>query len=355
MGTIPRGPEELSVAWLNERLRLPCEIESFSARSFGEGVGLMGQLVRLELRYAAGRGSGPATVVAKFPSLAEPNRNLAHALRMYRREHDYYAHLAPQSPFRTARMHYQDIDDAQNFVMIMEDVACRQAGDQIAGATPEQSRAAVLNLAKHHAHYWGRTRELSWLPRYDDPIDLAVVSKLYHDAIGPTLEALSEAFTPAQAELARALDGKLADLILDVDPDHLTVVHGDFRVDNLLFHAEGEPPTALDWQIVIEGCGTYDVGYHMSQSVAPEVRRRTELQLLRDYHAALCAHGVEGYGFETCLLDYRKTILFCLCYPVNICGALDLTNDRARALARMILDRSLSAIEDHQAGELLPG
>ena len=90
-----------------------------------------------------------------------------------------------------------------------------------------------------------------------------------------------------------------------------TLCHGDYRLDNLFFgvRPDHEPIRVVDWQIVSQCVGTYDVGMFLSQSVAPSIRREIELDLLRAYHDRLLEHGVRGYTFADCIDDYRWTLL----------------------------------------------
>jgi hypothetical protein len=110
----------------------------------------------------------------------------------------------------------------------------------------------------------------------------------------------------------------------------------------------------IDWQICARGRGVFDVAYLLSQSAPPALRQAEEMRLLQTYHRALLDHGVQGYTFEECLLDYRRSILFALVYPVIVCGSLDLANARGHQLATVVLERSVAAILDLHAAELLP-
>jgi hypothetical protein len=127
-----------------------------------------------------------------------------------------------------------------------------------------------------------------------------------------------------------------------------TFVHGDFRIENLLFSDDGDHSklTVIDWQICYDACPPYDVAYLMTQSVEPHVRRQIERDVLRSYHGELLEKGVTGYSMEQCFQDYRKAATYCLCYPLIAAGTLDLSNERGRSLASMMLNRSLSAAQD---------
>jgi hypothetical protein len=78
------------------------------------------------------------------------------------------------------------------------------------------------------------------------------------------------------------------------------------------------------------------------------------MDLLRAYHRTLVEYGVRGYEFDECLHDYRLATLYFLIYPVIAGGTLDLSNERGLALVTAMLERSVLAILDLNAGELLP-
>jgi len=90
-------------------------------------------------------------------------------------------------------------------------------------------------------------------------------------------------------------------------PEPHTVTHNDFRLDNLLFGTtEGGPPVAVvDWQTVGVGPGVGDVSYFLGAGLSVEDRQAHEEALVREYHAALLAAGVEDFGWDRCWADYR--------------------------------------------------
>ncbi len=52
--------------------------------------------------------------------------------------------------------------------------------------------------------------------------------------------------------------------------------------------------------------------------------------------------------------DYRRTVLFCLCYPIQAGGNVELVNDRAVQLVGQMLFRVVAAIRDLDAASLMP-
>ena len=55
-------------------------------------------------------------------------------------------------------------------------------------------------------------------------------------------------------------------LLDDLATEPTTMVHGDWRADNLLFEPDGSV-AALDFQLIGTGRGTYDLAYFVTQSL----------------------------------------------------------------------------------------
>jgi aminoglycoside phosphotransferase (APT) family kinase protein len=82
-----------------------------------------------------------------------------------------------------------------------------------------------------------------------------------------------------------------------------TIVHGDFRADNLLFGAMR--PVVLDWQTAGFGAGTADLSYFLASSLTVAARRQYEETLVRRYHAALISRGAV-LSWHDCWTGYRR-------------------------------------------------
>ena len=82
-----------------------------------------------------------------------------------------------------------------------------------------------------------------------------------------------------------------------------TIVHGDFRADNLLFGPVR--PVVLDWQTAGYGAGTGDLSYFLGSSLPVPERQRHEEELVRRYHAALTDRGVD-VTWTDCWDGYRR-------------------------------------------------
>ncbi len=72
-------------------------------------------------------------------------------------------------------------------------------------------------------------------------------------------------------------------------PRPWTIVHGDYRADNLLFG--GDRVVVVDWQTVGLGPGPADLSYLLGASLVPDARREHEAALVDRYVAGLRAAG----------------------------------------------------------------
>ncbi len=166
---------------------------------------------------------------------------------------------------------------------------------------------------------------------------------------------LGHTLTPKLRAIGDVFAKNLVSLLRRLSQPPATLLHGDFRLDNLFFATEAgqDPLVVIDWQLISRGKGPYDVAYFMSQSLDPARRAATERDILRQYHEALLAAGVSGYSLDECTDDYRHAILLCMMYPLVAGGGMDLSNERGTALATAMATRSFAAIEDWDAGKLI--
>jgi hypothetical protein len=97
----------------------------------------------------------------------------------------------------------------------------------------------------------------------------------------------------------------------------------------------------------------HDIAYFSAQSCDGDLRGEIELQELRRYHETLIDCGVRDYSFDECLRDYRLNLMITMITPIAVCGTLDPGNERGMELGRVMLQRSLAALESMSCHELL--
>jgi Phosphotransferase enzyme family len=309
---IPETPEQLTPDWLTRALGGAGVLEGEAVTHVevtAVGTGQMSDSLRLALRYD-GPTAAPSTLVAKLAASDPTSRSTAKSLGSYENEVRFYQQLAPGLPIRTPRALHADIDvDSATFVLLLEDMAPALPGDQLTGCTPEAAEVAVDELVRLHAPRWGDPglAELGWLHRdraANQQFLLALLPTLwdgfrerYAGDLGPDVHAAGDA-------LFASLEA-----YLNADTEPWTIVHGDYRLDNLLFDPTpgGVPIAVVDWQTCTHGPGAQDLAYFVGAGLRAEDRRAHEGALVRRYHDALTAAGVTGYAWDRCWLDYRRS------------------------------------------------
>jgi hypothetical protein len=132
------------------------------------------------------------------------------------------------------------------------------------GCDARTAERALRPLAALHAHFWESPRlsELAWLKPLDETPKLLHV--LFRRA-WPGFRASGRARS-ARLDL-RALGAWLDEhgvaLLRALGAAPVTLIHGDYHLDNLVF-AHGELRAALDWQAVARARGVFDAAYWSS-------------------------------------------------------------------------------------------
>jgi hypothetical protein len=302
--TVIRTPDELDTAWLASALSAP--VASFAVEPIGTGQ--MSETFRISLGYDDAERAGPASVVMKVAAADPTSRATGLGMGIYEREIRFYQELAPRigGPVPACRFAAYAAGEGW-FTLLLEDVGPALQGDQIAGCSVDQARLVMSEMARAHAPVLGdqTLAATAWLNQ-PSPVSQAVVMQLlpgflerYGDRVEPEHRSLCERFVAS-------LDGWLADR-----RPPLGLVHGDFRLDNLLFGEPGSPKplTVVDWQTVAWGGAMADAAYFLGGGLTVADRRAHEEALFAEYQEALRRQGVQGLAAEDCWDQYRRHTL----------------------------------------------
>ncbi len=358
---IPSGLEGVTPEWLTEALRSTGTmadnvVASVNAESLTEGRGFAGSLARLNVGYAAPEPGAPHSLIVKLPTENRVMRGVARANGLYEREVGFYDRIASRIELRTPRPYYSGFDpDTGDFVLLLEDLAPARAGDQLAGCSAEEAALAVREIARFHAGWWEATdhAELDWMRNADS--GSGRLERLYQRSWARLMADAEDALPGPLPEVGERLSRNVAAVrSLTAQPPQ-TLVHGDFRLDNMFFDLlDGTAFAAVDWQLFRRGRGVFDVAWFISGCLSPGTRRSSEQDLLNLYVSTLARHGATGYSLERCVEDYRLSLLSCLTLGVVAAAAAERDTDRGVALFEALMSRMASAIEDHNAIELMP-
>jgi hypothetical protein len=344
-----RTPADVDAAWLTRVLRsrnlLAADARVVDVDATPVGTGQMADTFRFGVRCDPD-GAGPASVVGKFASHDSRSRATGRIMRAYEVEVRFYAEVAPRVEARLPRVLFAAIDPVDAwFTLLLEDVRDAVPGDEIQGCDADVAAAAIGQLVALHAPCWeapdlaGR----SWIDRSTpetDEFTAAVVTGVfpgflerYADRLEPGHVALLEAFIPR----IRSWMGR--------DRGPRTIVHADFRLDNLLFSPGRPDPVVVDFQTVGWGCGAYDLAYFIGGSLEPDIRRSAERELVAGYHQALVARGVTGYTLDALLVDYRRECFGGLVMAVGASMMVEQTDRGDRMFLKSVTRQAQQAID----------
>ncbi|MBO0856067.1 MAG: phosphotransferase [Nocardia sp.] len=341
--------DQISPQWLSRALS--AQVDAVTATPVGTGQ--MGSVFRLEITGPA----VPSRLMAKLPTADAGARDLVAGA--YRQELRFYTEIAPTVSIRVPGCRYAEFTrEGAEFTLLLDDLAPATQGDQLTGCSVAQAHAAVRNLAGLHG------------PRWCDPVlkdieglaptsaeTAEMLAGVYGPAVDIFLDKLSDQLAAEDHDTVRACVPGVAGWLL-AGSERFAPVHGDYRLDNLMFGApddSGEVEVwAVDWQTLALGLPARDLAYFIGTSLDPRIRRTHEDALIETYWRALCAHGVTGYSLESCHADYRFAL------PqgplIAVFGAAYGTpTPRGEQMFAAMVRRSCAAIRDWDSLSRLPG
>lgn len=266
----PTQLDQFTPAWLARALGQADEaLLDFQAKQIGTGQ--MCDSYRLTLHWAQGGADRPATIIIKCPSQDAASRHVAALTGTYAKEVGWYRDLAQGSGVPAPHCYLAYIaEDEVDFVLLLSDLAPAVQGDQLRGLSLEGLRPSIDAAAALHAKMWGSPKlaNYAWLQRDNKdmirllfPQAFAGFRERYAQRLSPEVLAIGEG-------MVRHLDGFLAR-----EPSTPTLVHGDLRIDNILFLPDGSQSWLVDWQTVAIGSGASDLAYLVGTSIADKDER----------------------------------------------------------------------------------
>jgi hypothetical protein len=343
----PTSPVEVDSRWLSSVLGV--EVAAVEWQPIGTGQ--VGDSARFTLTYDP-PGAGPPTLAGKFAAADPTSRQTAVTHGLYAKEVAFYRELAPRLAIRTPRAFAAEAaDDGATFVLLFEDLGPARGGNQLAGCSLDDALHAVRELAGPHA------------PRWNDP---AFIDRPWFEPRPGALDSLKAAYPYATQVFAERYADELAPGLMDVcrelaarsdrwfgrEPGDRCLVHGDYRLDNMLFDIKGgaEPLGVLDWQTLTVGSGLTDLAYFIGAGVGTSLRAHEDA-LIEAYLAAMGERGVAPTR-EAVWDDYRRgalhgvsTAVFSAAFVERTARGDAMFLDMARGACQLALDHdSLGAL-----------
>ncbi len=209
-----------------------------------------GQILRCRLDDAA----WPSVIVkhVRWPDQREhpygwtSDRSHDRKVQSYRVETRWYQNYAAECPSESRVPQCLALETrADEVVMVLEDLDEAGFGLRRTSINERELDSCLSWLASFHATFMGRRPEGLW-----------ATGTYWHLGTRPDeLDALEDG--PLKAAAA-TIDRRLA------DSPFQTLVHGDAKLANFCFSADGQRVAAVDFQYVGGGCGMKDLAYFIS-------------------------------------------------------------------------------------------
>jgi hypothetical protein len=339
---IASDPDDITDAWLTEALNLagvPGTVNSFTSTPVGTGQ--VGDSIRFTLT-----GNGvPASVVGKFPSKDPVSKQTGIAQQNYLREVFFYQNIRETVDIQTPVVYFAGADDqTHDFVILMEDLAPGEQGDQMAGCGVDEAALAMEQLGRLQGPRWGDETLIGHALIGDGytTSDTCALQGLYNMLAPGFLERYADRLTEGERQTVSDV-GNAIGTYNNFWEGPNAFIHIDYRLDNMMFGGP-YPLAVVDWQSISIGCPLMDASYFMGTSLDPALRAADEKRLLEMYLEVLRSYGAE-IDFETCFTAYRNYAPAGLVMAViasMIVGETERGNDMFMAMAK----RSSQMCED---------
>ena len=335
--------QEIDASFLGEHLGL--DIHEFHYERIGADRGMLGEIYKVTIKSS----TGSREVVAKFSAPRKEALDNAKRGGTHERELRCYDELLSTTPVSIPEIFASWFDEkSSEYLIIQEFIEFDQSVDQIDGITIAQAKLVIEEAAAMHAHWWEHSglAELKWLPRLNDTrrrTNLTTVTKLGWNTLTEILDEGGLSYPEVSGDsLADEIDNMLCDLSTSAS----TLIHSDLRADNLLFNTAGDGVMLVDWQGCSFGPSSFDITYHMIQSLSVDDRRQHETELLNYY-----VNSLEFFGHQITIDEVHKLYRSSILYSLSIACAVPLINSvespRVKELAFSMASRTLAALEDH--------
>jgi aminoglycoside/choline kinase family phosphotransferase len=354
-----KKPEEISVEWLTDTLGAKSgEIKSVTVEFVGDAIGNTSDVyfVRLNLSDDS---LLPSKMVAKMIPQFEGAIDVCKNLKLFEREIENYRHITHALPVRCPELIHGEFDPETSLgFMLMEDCSHCDSFDQTdpVPSSLETLQSFTIAAAKFHAHWWESETmsEMDHVLHKDNPVRHTII-----DLIADTWQNILKGgpgFDQIPEE-GRGIAQFFADNITDWSrfkwpTENVSLMHHDYRVDNIFLDTDTHEPVIFDWQGASVGPAIYDLAYLLATGYEPDFRREHEMNLVSLYHKTLVDQGISGYSMEEAVNDYKVGLLYNL-WVVPFTALLDLSSDRGQMLMEKVIGGIFTGIADHGSDALL--
>lgn len=356
---LPATMADITADWLQSVLQEHPDfrgkrITTATGVPIGEGVGQVSAIARFALTYAGAQ--GPEGVVVKLHPPFEAMRAVGMRYEMYRREAFFYRSLATETGAPVPTIYFSEWDpELERSATVMQDMTRWHWPDQLVGATQREAELCIDAIARLGARCWGADlSHHSWLPDTLSPVLQNIIAD-YRQCVPIALERLGDHLGVEAKDACQKIAQHIDWILEELAKRPLIVTHFDSRLENFVFEKPGSENLAMiDWQLVARVRPGWDFAYFVGCSIPEDLRRQLMPELKNRYLRGLRDGGVKNYDAASFDSDLRLNSMAVTLIPVIGGASFDASNARSTALFSSILQRTLGAVLDNRALELLP-
>jgi len=314
--------------------RLPSGPSRYLVRPLPGSTGFLSRI------FLATRKGDPRRYLLKVGSDIPAPREWGRVLRVFDRELAAYRLLAPIQGKLSPRLFTgTSTDRGSQGLLLLEEIRGAKNRDQLQGLGGSELSAAARGIARIHARFW---KAPSLLHNPDLP-------KHHYMRAHEIRRTLPKFFRWANLSnkdrnLFRNLPRQVDAALTRLKKGPITLVHGDFRSDNIFF---GKTFVKfIDWALAFRGAGAFDLARLAGGSPRRPLKLLQHVELFKIWHAELLRRGVRNYSLHQAWQDYRDAVLLTLTIPVTNAPTLAKFSARGRKLAKLITKRFLFAAKE---------
>jgi hypothetical protein len=372
---VPRTPTDITPDWLSALFGRPATVTSVEVADEFHGTAT-------RARLALSGESVPASVFVKTTPTRVIERVFHNVYGLGETEAAFYQQIAQEIPDCTPAVYGARWDAGTGrSAVVIEDLAARPAGrvrfaDAGVACTAEEAAVTARTLAGVQRRYWASPRFGSDLARFAPSGSPSMWFGTYSSALVARLphryDDIVDADFRADALLLHTRRDQVAALWRSLPQ---SLLHGDTHRGNIAFEDHGAagpatsgpgaagpatsgpgaagPATAplgvtlFDWQVAGQGPAYKDLAYFAATSLAPDVRRATERDLVADYVDVVRAGGGPDIT-EAAAWDAHR-LLVVTAYTAAAFTAVFSGRLQSDETMRAALARAVAAVRDHDS------
>lgn len=260
-------------------------------------------------KYVVGDEQCETTIIVKHICLPKDvvhvrgwHSELAHnrKVKSYQVEVAWYQHWATRCSYdtRVARCYGSYVNERSgDQYLLLEDLDAIGFGERHALLSVSESLVCLNWLASFHAEFLQSTRDKAW------PEGLWSTGTYWH------LATRKNEWLVMADSLVKESAKKISEVLLNAR--FKTLVHGDAKVANFCFSADGKQVAAVDFQYIGAGIGVQDLAYFLGSALSEEDLKKSLPYLLEHYFAelgqAIVARG-ESQNLATAVIEEWQSL-----------------------------------------------